>query len=82
MMKQLITIKQSGRACVVLCGDDIVFGGGRVAAKKFAMTLHESTGYAVYNIKDGGLAVVVLPAQDRTALAPKTTTAPSARQGQ
>lgn len=49
-----ITIRQTGRACVVLCGDSIVFGGGRVAAKKFAMTLHASTCYAVYNVKDGG----------------------------
>jgi hypothetical protein len=54
-----IVIKQVGFKCQVNHGDNIVFRGGRVEAKRKAKELHHQTGDPVWNWKNNNTRVEV-----------------------
>lgn len=54
-----IVIKQVGFKCQVNHGDDMVFRGGRVEAKRVAKALHLKTGDPVWNWKNNNTKVEV-----------------------
>ena len=53
-----IIIKQPAKKTQVWLDSELKFEGGRVAAKKFAVSLKEKTGLPLYNIKKSGNKVL------------------------
>ena len=57
-MKDII-IKQVGKSCLVTHGEETIFQGGRIAAKRAAHSLHLETGDPVWNWKNNNKKVTV-----------------------
>lgn len=59
-----IIVRQVRDRCEVWHGDQQVFSGGRVAAKKEAKAIHERTGDPVFNYKASGALVETHPKKE------------------